>query len=106
MPVEGREDEPLLPALAERQHEVERRAAVTAIVRRRGFRTVFQPVVALDSGRILGYEALTRFDDGTPPDRRFAEADRVGPGPALELACLQAALPAATALRPDARLSL
>jgi EAL domain-containing protein (putative c-di-GMP-specific phosphodiesterase class I) len=34
-----------------------------------GLRPVFQPIVALASGEPVGYEALTRFADGTPPDR-------------------------------------
>jgi EAL domain-containing protein (putative c-di-GMP-specific phosphodiesterase class I) len=34
-----------------------------------GLKLVFQPIVALASGEPVGYEALTRFADGTPPDR-------------------------------------
>src|SRR5690606_2929029 len=46
-------------------------------------------------GAVLGYEALTRFDDGTPPDRMFADATASGIGIELEVAAIRAALDAA-----------
>jgi len=59
-----------------------------------GFRPVFQPLVALATGQIAGFEALTRFQQ--PPQRRpdewFLLAQRVGLGPALEARAIQAAL--------------
>lgn len=56
--------------------------------------TVFQPIVELTSGRILGYEALSRFDSEVDagPDRWFAEAYRVGVGAELEAHALRLAL--------------
>jgi PAS domain S-box-containing protein len=71
-----------------------------------GLRPVFQPIVALASGAPVGYEALTRFADGTPPDRMIAEAHSVGLGLELEIACLAAALEASETLAPDCWLSL
>lgn len=71
-----------------------------------GLRPVFQPIVALASGEPIGYEALTRFADGMPPDRMIADAHSVGLGLELEIACLGAALEAAEALPPDIWLSL
>jgi EAL domain-containing protein (putative c-di-GMP-specific phosphodiesterase class I) len=62
--------------------------------------------VELESRSVVGYEALTRFNDGTSPDRRFADADRVGLGEELDLACLNAAVEAADALPPGRWLSL
>jgi EAL domain-containing protein (putative c-di-GMP-specific phosphodiesterase class I) len=53
---------------------------------------VFQPIVDLRSGVLDGYEALTRFTDGTPPDVMFALAARSGLGPQLESAAVSAAL--------------
>jgi diguanylate cyclase (GGDEF)-like protein len=54
---------------------------------------VFQPVVALATGRIVGFEALTRF----PTSQRaveacFAEADSCGLAPELEAAAIRSAL--------------
>jgi PAS domain S-box-containing protein len=71
-----------------------------------GLRPVFQPIVALASGTPVGYEALTRFADGTPPDRMIADAHSVGLGLELEVACLAAALEASETLAPDCSLSM
>ncbi len=55
---------------------------------------VFQPLVSLSTGRVLGYEALSRFPDppGRAPDSWFSQAARVGMGPRLEALALRAAL--------------
>jgi EAL domain-containing protein (putative c-di-GMP-specific phosphodiesterase class I) len=90
----------LAPSITERQHLDDLRAQVRRVIEGIAFRPVFQPILALDSGALYGYEALTRFDDGTRPDERFAEATAVGLGPELELACLRSALTAAATL-PD-----
>ena len=66
----------------------------------RRFSPVFQPFVELDSGRVVGYEALTRFDDGESPDQRFMQAHSVGLGSELEALCAQSALDAAVDLEP------
>src|SRR5262249_4675169 len=55
---------------------------------------------------VVGYEALTRFDDGTPPSARFAEAGRLGLRPKLEAVTFVAAVEAARGLPPEAWLSL
>jgi EAL domain-containing protein (putative c-di-GMP-specific phosphodiesterase class I)/CheY-like chemotaxis protein len=58
-----------------------------------GFRLVFQPVFDLQTGIVVGAEALTRFDpdDGMTPDRWFDSAWRVGLGLELELAAARTA---------------
>lgn len=57
-------------------------------------RIVFQPVVELDGGDMVGMEALARFDTDPPraPDRWFNEAWELGLGHELELAAVRAAL--------------
>ena len=55
---------------------------------------------------MVGYEALTRFADGTPPDIRFAEAARLDLGHQLELATLRAAVRAAAGLPSTTLLAL
>jgi diguanylate cyclase (GGDEF)-like protein len=72
-----------------------------------GITPVFQPLVALATGQVSGYEALTRFN--APPKRRpdewFLLAQRVGLGPALEARAIEAAL-AVPGRPPGAYLSL
>ena len=93
------------PLLARRELATSR-SRIDAIVATRAFHPVFQPIVDLASGAIVGYEALTRFDEDIRPDLVFAEAQRCGLGRALELATLQAAVAASDALPPAYFLSL
>lgn len=55
---------------------------------------------------LAGYEALTRFADGTPAEPRFAEAAQVGMGLEIEAATLAAAISAADELPGAAWLSV
>jgi EAL domain-containing protein (putative c-di-GMP-specific phosphodiesterase class I)/DNA-binding response OmpR family regulator len=82
------------------------RARLRRVLTAREFHAVFQPIVELETGWVVGYEALTRFDDGTAPDIRFAEAATVGLGPDFELATIRSALDAAARLPSDGFLSL
>jgi EAL domain-containing protein (putative c-di-GMP-specific phosphodiesterase class I)/cellulose synthase/poly-beta-1,6-N-acetylglucosamine synthase-like glycosyltransferase/chitodextrinase len=70
------------------------------------FWTVFQPVVDLSSGEVVGYEALTRFDDGTSAERWLAEAVAAGDGVALEGMMARSALDAALALPEEGWLAI
>jgi PAS domain S-box-containing protein len=60
------------------------RERVLDVMNEQRFHPVFQPMVDLDTRRPVGYEALTRFDDGVAPDRHFADAHAVGLGSELE----------------------
>jgi PAS domain S-box-containing protein len=84
----------LAPQLAAREDLEGARAAIRAITEDRRFHPVFQPIVRLADRSVIGYEALTRFDDEVTPDIRFAEAAALGCGVDLETACLQAAVAA------------
>ena len=55
---------------------------------------VFQPIVDLRTGRLVGFEALARFPDGDgrTPDAFFNQASRCGLGPQLEGVALAAAM--------------
>jgi diguanylate cyclase (GGDEF)-like protein len=94
-----RQYDPKVVAVSRTQGE---RAEIAALLDRADAITpVFQPIVSLSTGRVAGYEALTRFP--SPPDRRpdewFALAQRVGLGPQLEARAVAAAL--ATPGRPE-----
>jgi EAL domain-containing protein (putative c-di-GMP-specific phosphodiesterase class I) len=82
------------------------RNEIESIIEDQAFEPVFQPVVELGSGRIVGYEALTRFADRCEPAERFAEASRLGIGTDLELACARRAIEAASALPEGAWISI
>jgi PAS domain S-box-containing protein len=79
---------------------------ISDVIARRAFGPVFQPIVDLRRGETVGYEALTRFTDGSNPEALFVEAAAVGLGVELEMATLQAALAASNALPQSAWLNV
>ncbi|HET7678324.1 MAG TPA: EAL domain-containing protein [Candidatus Limnocylindrales bacterium] len=79
---------------------------IEAILAARSFSPVYQPIVDLHSGHAVGYEALTRFDDGTPPDLVFSDAARLGLGIELETAAIEVALVGSAPLPATAWLDL
>ena len=88
--------------LAERVHARrlarELRDGIVEVLASESFQPVFQPIVELASGEVVGHEALTRFESGRRPDLVFVDAQAVGLGIELELATLRAAIAAATCL--------
>ena len=96
----------LAPSVAITSGTAATRASIQAIIDLQAFQPVFQPIVDLATGEPIGYEALTRFTDGTPPDRVFAEARRCGLEQTLEAVTLRAALAASEALPAERFLSL
>src|SRR3954470_21900951 len=63
-------------------------------------RSVYQPIVDLDTGEVVAYEALARGPEGSPlerPDLLFATAHECGLVADLEWACRAAALRGALA---------
>jgi PAS domain S-box-containing protein len=92
--------------VAERTDPGSARAEIREVIDRDAFEPVFQPIVVIESGAVVGYEALTRFSSGVSAEVRFAEASAVGLGLELEMATLQSAWAAAKALPKGAWLSL
>lgn len=69
---------------------------------------VFQPIVSLVDGHVLGVEALARFDAEPcrPPNEWFAEAAAVGRGVELELKAVERGLAQLDALDADVYMSV
>ena len=69
---------------------------------------VFQPIVSLIDGRLVGAEALARFEaePRRPPNEWFAEAHAVGRGVDLELHAVRSALAQLGELKYGAYMSL
>ena len=82
------------------------RSEILSVIKDQRFHCVFQPFVNLETGNVVGYEALTRFDDGERPDLRFLQAHSVGLGSELEALCAETALDDALELPPEIWLSL
>lgn len=88
-------------AFADQRDVAATRARLRQVLTGREFHPVFQPIVDLESGQTVGYEALTRFHDGTRPEVRLTEAFDMGLGAEFELATIRAALEGGARL-PDA----
>lgn len=93
-------------AFLDRRVEQAAHGRLTRILSQRAFHPVFQPIVSLKERGVVGYEALTRFDDGTRPDLRFAEATAHGLGLDFELAAVELALAASRRLPGTGFISL
>jgi diguanylate cyclase (GGDEF)-like protein len=83
--------------------------AVAEVITGKLLRPVFQPIVDLRTGHILGFEGLIRPDPSGPlPDttQLFLAAAAAGRTVDLDLACIDAVVNAAGAIGPDRLLSL
>jgi EAL domain-containing protein (putative c-di-GMP-specific phosphodiesterase class I) len=88
---------------------------VPSLLREDGITSVFQPIVRLADGAVVGYEALGRPSDGVVDggvQGLFAAAERLGEGRSLDWICRRAALlacgglPESTALFVNVGVSL
>jgi EAL domain-containing protein (putative c-di-GMP-specific phosphodiesterase class I)/CheY-like chemotaxis protein len=85
-----------------------RRARVANVIADGALRMVYQPIIDLAGGQMVGVEALARFDCDPPrsPTAWFAEAAEVEMAVELDLAAIEASLGALDWLPPDVFLSL
>lgn len=93
-------------AIADRRETGNEQARLRHVLAVHAYHSVFQPIIELETRRVVGFEALTRFDDGTPPDVRFADAARLGLGADFELAAIATAMAEAPKLPAGTFLSL
>lgn len=77
---------------------------VRRVIDQRLLRSAYQPIVELDSGRVIGHEALARGPQGTAlhaPVDLFGAAAREGIVDELEWDCRRAAVVGASSVLPD-----
>lgn len=88
------------PQLAERLDSLRSLSRISALLEQQMLMTAFQPIYGLESKRVVGVEALSRFvsDDGAGAELWFAEATAVGLGANLEFSALGSAALAAANL--------
>lgn len=81
---------------------------VNEIIEQRQFNIVCQPIVDLETGRPVSFEALTRFSvtPYRPPDKWFADAHATGMGVLLELATAAESLELVERLPSDVSLAV
>ncbi|MHB8332916.1 MAG: EAL domain-containing protein [Candidatus Dormibacteria bacterium] len=88
----------LAPRVRSLRTSEDARRQIEGILRQGAFHPVYQPILTVDAGLVIGHEALTRFDSRLAPDAAFAAAAGVGLGVELELACLASAVRNAASL--------
>jgi diguanylate cyclase (GGDEF)-like protein len=84
-------------------------SAIARVVNEQLLRPVYQPIVDLATGRVIGYEGLIRPspESGfTDPGSMFAAAEAVGRTVELDQACMHAVVAGARAIAPDQLLTL
>jgi EAL domain-containing protein (putative c-di-GMP-specific phosphodiesterase class I) len=86
----------------------EMQARIRSVLADRAYAVVYQPIVHVGEGRVVGHEALARFRavPQRSPDQWFAEAGLVGLQQELEVALIEAALQGLGHLPADSYLSL
>lgn len=101
--------DPAIDPSAEQAEPSTASAAIAEVIARGQLRPVYQPIVALASGAIIGVEGLIRPVPPAPfadPASLFAAAAAGGRLGALDLACIEAIVAGAGELPPDQFLSL
>jgi EAL domain-containing protein (putative c-di-GMP-specific phosphodiesterase class I) len=84
-------------------------AQVADVIETQAFKVVYQPIVDIQQSesehRIVGYEALSRFSSGSPPEW-FAAASLAGLRVELELSAIRSAIAGFQAAPPDPFLAI
>ncbi len=88
--------------------DLAQRDQLRAILRSGGLRGVFQPIVELATGAVIGYEGLTRFPSESAPPQGgwFCAAARLGMSEELDLACMVAIVRASADAPRDAYIAV
>jgi EAL domain-containing protein (putative c-di-GMP-specific phosphodiesterase class I) len=100
---------PLLPGLSvspEDDEGLPSERDVRTLIEAGMVKVALQPVVQLEDGAVVGFEALSRFGGRVPTDRWFRGASRCGLGGELERLTLKEALALLPGLPPDVFLAV
>lgn len=86
----------------------DRNERVLEVLREKQLKPVYQPIIELDTGRVIAFEALSRFpgDPAYTPDRWFEDAWSVGLGMELELLAVRMIVEALPKIPEDVGLSI
>jgi EAL domain-containing protein (putative c-di-GMP-specific phosphodiesterase class I) len=86
----------------------DRNERVLEVLRERQLKPVYQPIIELDTGKVIAFEALSRFpgDPAYTPDRWFDDAWSVGLGMELELLAVRMIIEALPEIPPEVGLSI
>jgi EAL domain-containing protein (putative c-di-GMP-specific phosphodiesterase class I) len=92
--------------LADKRESLRKR--IRGVIEHEAFAIAFQPVRELETGAVVGFEALARFTDGISrsPDRWFDDAVKAGLGFPLEIAVARKALQSLPELPGDSYLAI
>ena len=83
-----------------------KRSGLERMIMDREFIVHYQPVIELDTRQVVGYEALTRWNDGTSPEVPFRDAHLLGLGVECERVTIEKAVAEARSLPAGAWLSV
>ncbi len=101
--------DPVTHAVETDAGRVEQETAVAHVIREKSLRAVFQPIVDMATGDVVGYEGLTRPGPGAPftnPGMLFEAAERAGRTVELDAACFETIAEAARAIPSDRVVSI
>jgi len=102
----GAAEEMLRSALSRDPGRQAAQMQISSLLADGSFRAHYQPIIRLADHSVVGHEALTRFDDGTDPESRFAQASAVGLGLQLEESTMARSIESSAALPPGTWLGL
>ena len=94
---------------ASQETSVGRSAQIAKVVNEHLVQPVYQPIIDLETGRVLGFEGLSRPESASgfsDPGTMFAAAATLGRTVELDLACLHAVIAGARNMPPDQLLSV
>jgi diguanylate cyclase (GGDEF)-like protein len=100
---------PVRDRAANQEASNELSAAIARVVTDRLVRPVYQPIVDLTNGRVIGYEGLSRptAESGfADPGSMFSTAETVGRTVELDLSCLHAVIAGARQMSPGQMLTI